>query len=127
MPKLGTDPFTTNNNIAWVPGTTNVPVSVNTINGGCVSDAGNYGRYDAPTNAQYYVDNHDPGGWLAATNAAPAQEFNIQYDGMTVLLMAQTNISANITYHIKIAVADYSDSVFDSAVFIKRWAFCQCQ
>ena len=113
------------NNIAWVPGTTNVPVSVNTINGGCVSDAGGY--YDSPTNAQYYVDNHDPGGWLAATNAAPAQEFNIQYDGMTVLLTAQTYITTGVTNHVKIAIEDYSDSSYDSAIFIKPWSSCQCQ
>ncbi|MGB8369560.1 MAG: choice-of-anchor L domain-containing protein [Limisphaerales bacterium] len=37
---------------------------------------------------------------------------------MTVLLTAQTNISANVAYHIKIAVADYGDDWYDSAVFI---------
>jgi hypothetical protein len=106
------------NDIALVPGTTNVPVSVNTINGGCVSDA--YGQYDPPNNAQYYVDNHDPGGYSAVPPyAVAAPVFNAQYDGMTVLLTAQTNISAHITYHIKIAISDYSDWVYDSAVFIK--------
>jgi hypothetical protein len=104
------------NDLALVPGTTNVPVSVNTINGGCVNDF--YNDCDSPTNAQYYVDNHDPHPYLAATNAAPAPEFNIQYDGMTVLLMAQTFISANVTNHVKIAIADYGDDIYDSAVFI---------
>jgi hypothetical protein len=104
------------NDLALVPGTTNVPVSINTINGGCLSDANN-GQYVPPTNAQYYVDNDDP-SYTAATNAAPAQEFNIQYDGMTVLLTAQTSISANVTNHVKIAIADYGDHNWDSAVFI---------
>jgi hypothetical protein len=109
------------NDFALVPGTTNVPVSVNTINGGCITDAG--GNYDSPVNSQYYVDNHDPYPYSAATNAAPAQEFNIQYDGMTVLLTAQTLISANVTNHVKIAIADYagiydSDFDWDSAIFI---------
>ncbi|MGH7990208.1 MAG: choice-of-anchor L domain-containing protein [Limisphaerales bacterium] len=45
--------------------------------------------------------------------------YNIQYDGTTVLLTAQTFISANVTNHVKIAIADYSDDKLDSAVFIK--------
>jgi hypothetical protein len=115
------------NNIALVPGTTNLLVSVNTINGGCGLDANN--NHDFPTNAQYYVDNHDP-NWLAVSlyaTAAPA--FNIQYDGMTVLLTAQVPITANVTNHVKIAVADYAgttdDSIYDSAVFLKPWLPCQ--
>jgi hypothetical protein len=107
------------NDLALVPGTTNVPVSINTINGGSLGGSF-YGEDLAtvsPSNAQYYVDNDDP-EYIAATNAAPAQEFNIQYDGMTVLLTAQTFISANVTNHVKIAIADYGDHVFDSAVFI---------
>ncbi len=110
------------NDIALVPGTTNVPVSVNNINGGYT----NSGTYVASTNAEYYVDNHDP-HYLAATNAAPAQEFNIQYDGMTVLLTAQTSISANVTNHVKIAIEDYDDQNWDSAIFIKIWSPWQCQ
>ena len=61
--------------------------------------------------------------------AAPA--FNIQYDGMTVLLTAQAPISANVTNHVKIAIADYGgtnpnpDYFWDSAVFLKSWSPCQ--
>ena len=113
------------NDFALVPGTTNVPVSVNTINGGCLSDANN-GQYVPPTNPQYYVDNHDP-VYSAATNAAPAPEFNIQYDGMTVLLTAQTLISANVTNHVKVAIEDYGDASYDSAVLINTWSPSQCQ
>jgi hypothetical protein len=107
----------TNDNIAWVPGTTNVPVSVNNINGGCVINR--FGGTDSPTNPQFYVDNHDPNYSAMPPYAAAAPVYNIQYDGTTVLLTAGTNISANVTYHIKIAIADYLDSSFDSAVFIK--------
>jgi hypothetical protein len=111
------------NDFALVPGTTNVPVSVNTINGGCFSDA-NAGNYDPPVNSQYYVDNGDPNipYDVSATNAAPVPEFNIQYDGMTVLLTAQAYIMAGVTNHVKIGIADYagstSDDIYDSAVFI---------
>ena len=101
------------NDIALVPGTTNVPVSVNTINGGCEQ------YHILPTNPQYYVDNHDPDYSAMPPYAAPAPEFKIQYDGMTVLLTAQTFISANVTNHVKIAIADYLDPNWDSAVFIR--------
>jgi hypothetical protein len=111
------------NDFALVPGTTNVPVTVNTINGGYDNEYVNIW----PINSQYYVDNHDPGN-SSVTNAAPAQEFNIQYDGMTVQLSAKTFISANITNHVKIAIADYyGDDAYDSAVSLKAWSACQCQ
>ncbi len=111
------------NDFALVPGTTNVPVSVNSINGGCLSDY--YASYDSPTNAQYYVDNHDPHPYSAVPPyGVSAPVFNIQYDGMTVLLTAQAPISANVTNHVKIAIADYNDDIYDSAVFLKAWSPC---
>ena len=113
------------NDIALVPGTTNVPVGVNNINGGCVGDAHtNY--VSSPTNPQYYMDNHDPDLSAVPPYAVAAPVFNIQYDGTTVLLTAQKLISANVTNHIKIAIADYKDADYDSAVFIKTWSPCQC-
>jgi hypothetical protein len=45
---------------------------------------------------------------------------------MTILLTAQAFISANVTNHVKIAIADYSDDRVDSAVFIKAWSPSQC-
>jgi hypothetical protein len=104
------------NDIALVPGTTNVPVNTSTINGGCVDDDG--GNYDSPVNGQYYLDNTDPGG-NAAVDAAAIPVCNVQYNGMTVLLTAQASISANITNHVKIAIADYGDEILDSAIFLK--------
>jgi len=111
--------------LALVPGTTNVPVSVNSINGGCVSDA--YYGYDSPTNAQYYVDNHDPDYSAVPPYAVAAPVFNIQYDGMTVLLTAQAPISANVTNHVKITIADYGDWIYDSAAFLRAWSSCPYQ
>jgi len=111
------------NDIALVPGLTNrVAVSVNTINGGYVDVAD-------PTNPQYYVDNADP-NYQAATNTAAIPIYNLQYDGFTTLLTAQTNLSAHITYHVKIGIADYGgktdDHTYDSAIFIKTQTFpCQ--
>jgi hypothetical protein len=41
---------------------------------------------------------------------------------MTVLLAAQTFIDACTTYHIKIAISDYTDERYDSAVFLDEWS-----
>lgn len=111
--------ITTNNNIALVPGTSQ-PVSVNTINGGGVNVQTGY---VLPSNPQYYLDNGDP------TYSANAPVFNIQYDGTTVLLTAQVQVTANVTHHIKIGIEDYGDPAYDSTVFVKVWppdSCCQC-
>jgi hypothetical protein len=97
------------NNIALVPGTTNTPVSVNTINGGGVNHDSQI--YIPPTNPQYYRSNDPPA-------------LNIQYDGLTVLLTAEAQISPGVLHHIKIAIADYGDDVYDSAVFLKAAPPC---
>ena len=60
---------------------------------------------------------------------ASAPVYNLQYDGFTTNLLAQVSVTAGITNHIKIAIADYSgtggdDDRFDSAVFIKAQITC---
>jgi hypothetical protein len=121
--RVGTDWINSiNNDLALVPGTTNVPVSVNTINGGCTSDVNN--NYDSPSNPQYYVDNYDPHFSAISPYAAAFPIYNIQYDGFTTLLTNSVTISANVTNHIKIAIADYGDPNLDSAVFIKATIPC---
>ncbi len=42
---------------------------------------------------------------------------NIQYDGFTVPLNASTTVTPCEQYHIKLAVADAADCIFDSGVF----------
>ena len=110
------------NDLALVPETTNAPVSVNSVNGGCTDTI----HYANPANPLYYVDNHDPNFSAMSPYGASEPVYNLQYDGYTVLLGAQSNLSANVIYHIKIAVADYGDSIYDSAVFIRTQSFpCQ--
>ena len=119
--------ITTNNNIALIPGT-NLPVTVNMINGGGLNIGSQV--YYQPTNPQFYVDNADPFYSADPLYSASAPVFNIQYDGTTVRLTAQIPVSANVTNHIKIAIEDYGDDVLDSAIFIKAWEpgpCCQCQ
>ena len=107
-------------NIAIVPNTT-LPVAVNNVNGGYLNPPTD----DEPAvNPLDYVDNHDPSFSAQPPNVAPVPVYNIQYDGTTSVLSAQTSISANITYTIKIAIADASDANYDSAVFIKAEIPC---
>lgn len=93
-------PFTNSAiNIAVVP-TTSVPVSINTINSGSYS--------------QYYVYNGD--GSNAPYNINP---YYIQYDAFTTVLQAKTAVTPCQTYHLKLAIADASDPIYDSGVFLE--------
>jgi hypothetical protein len=49
----------------------------------------------------------------------PSPIYNLQYDGFITNLTAQIYITAGVTNHVKIAIADYIDPLWDSAVFIK--------
>lgn len=89
----------TNNavNIATIPGTSD-PVAINTVNAGL--------------NSQYFVLNN--------------QVTDIQYDGHTTPLHASIGgLTIGESYHIKLAVADISDSVLDSGVFLSGSSFVQ--
>lgn len=91
-------------NIALIPGTT-TPVSINNVN---------FGSNSPPTgpctNCAYYVDNYS--GLIA-----------INYDGITTKLTAQALVIPCETYHIKIAIADAVDHVFDSSVLLEAGSF----
>jgi PKD repeat protein len=84
-------------NIATVPGTS-TPASINSIN--------------LNSNAQYYVDYVVNGG------------MDTELDGISTELPASFVALANETYHIKIVIADVSDQVFDSGVFIGVESLC---
>ncbi|MBI1341614.1 MAG: T9SS type B sorting domain-containing protein [Terrimonas sp.] len=98
-------------NIALVPGT-DVPVAINSINNGTPGPGGNisYCQLLGPGSPfrGYYVDN---------SNAA------IVYNGMTKTLTAGAHVTPCSTYHLKLAIADLSDGLFDSGVFIKASSF----
>ncbi|MFN5323807.1 MAG: choice-of-anchor L domain-containing protein, partial [Bacteroidota bacterium] len=99
--------ITGSQNMAVIPTTTtgsNI-VSINNVNNG-----NSFGPAGGPcTNCQYYVDN---------VNGA-----NFFLDGHTVGLMAKARVRPCETYHMKIAIADVGDWIFDSAVFLKAQSF----
>lgn len=77
-------------NVALIPGTTTA-VSVNTVN--------------ATQNQAYYINNN--GG------------NSIQYDGFTTVLEGKIAVQQCETYHLKLAVADVVDGIYESGVFIQ--------
>lgn len=81
-------------NVALVPGT-DEPVMINTVNQ-------NY-------NSQYYIDN---------TNGT-----SIAYDAFTTVLQSLLHVVPFESYHIKLAVGDCSDFIYDSGVFLEANSF----
>lgn len=88
--------FAGQQNIAIVPGTTNTPVGVATVNDG-VGGCSNF--------TQFYNSN--------------AGSTTFVYSGFTDVFFAKAGVSPCDTYHLKLAIADASDAVFDSGVFLK--------
>jgi hypothetical protein len=89
-----TGPGYNNVNIANIPGT-NTPVTVNNIN--------------ANVNSGFYYDN--------------TQGQNCGFDGFSLSLTSTTAVTPNQTYHFKIGVADASDQIFDTGVFLEAFSF----
>lgn len=94
------------NNLAVVPGTT-IPISINTINNSPSPgpECTNFGS-GSPFSA-YYVDNQALNGQ------------NVCYDGFTTVLTAVSNVIPCDTYHLKLAIGDGGDQIYDSGVFLK--------
>ncbi len=96
--------ITGNKNIALVPNT-NLPVSINNVNGGGPNSNGP----EAATNPQYYIDNLTGSG-----------RPDFDYAGLTTLFTATaTGLTANADYTLTLVVADAIDTALDSAVFIE--------
>ena len=92
-----TNPYT---NIAVIPDTS-TPVNTNTIHAEIV-------------------------GFCPASNPQYFQGYNMtdtNYNGRTKILSATANIVPNVSYHIKLIIADQTDKNYDSAVFIEGNSF----
>ncbi|MBI3512173.1 MAG: gliding motility-associated C-terminal domain-containing protein [Bacteroidetes bacterium] len=106
----------TQTNIALIPSTA-TPVSINNVNNGQTW----FGPAPGPcTNCAYYVDNP---AYDAVNNPVVAPYDSIQYDGFTTVLTAMYPVQCGETYHIKLAIADVFDHVFDSGVFLEAGSF----
>lgn len=99
--------FVNGQNVALIPGT-DIPVSIDNVNGG------NPFGSDNAKNSAYYRNN-DPSDGDAAINT--------EMDGLTTVLHVQASVISGKPNHIKLAVADAKDTSFDSVVFIKAESF----
>ena len=94
-------------NLAVLPNSTD-PVTINSIN--------------HLTNSQYYIDNdYDDylnNGLQIPPTIDATRFFNFQYDGLTVVLTARTQVQPGQTYHLILAIEDVGDWILDAGVFI---------
>jgi gliding motility-associated-like protein len=111
-----TGPFTDDAiNIALIPGT-DIPVAINTVNGGAATGGGDPATCEAANpnwieDSQYFVDN---GGLPTG---------DVQFPGMTVTLTAEAAVLCGEEYHIKLAIGDAFDGALDSGVFLEAGSF----
>lgn len=103
-----TGPYSNNSeNVAIIPGTT-TPVTINDLNNG--ENDCDFGGPNGPcSNCAFYVDN--------------CNGSTVQYDGFTTPLTAMAVVQCGESYHIKIAIADGGDGVYDSGVFLEAGSF----
>ncbi|MFM8295591.1 MAG: choice-of-anchor L domain-containing protein, partial [Microcystaceae cyanobacterium] len=97
-----TDPAGVTTNIAVIPGTT-TPIAVNNVN--------------SLSNPAYYLNN-DPTDFGFSTTP-----HNTEFDGFTTGLTAAIQVIPGEIYKFKLAIADNSDGIYDSAVFITNESF----
>ncbi|HBS84927.1 MAG: hypothetical protein A2W91_06810 [Bacteroidetes bacterium GWF2_38_335] len=97
-----------NQNIAIIPGSGGVPVAIDNLNAG--NPVGSACDYCA-----YYINNGD--------GYDPTTYNTVQYDGLTTSLTASKAVTPCQTYHLKIAIADAGDGVYDSGVFLQAGSF----
>ena len=103
-------------NLALIPGT-NVPVAINTVNQGFEGSFGSplvchMQNPDWEQHSQYYVNNEN----------VPVP-YDTQFDGFTHPFIVEVPVICGETYHIKLAIADYVDAFYDSAVFLESGSF----
>lgn len=99
-------------NIALIPNSDTF-IGVNTINSGVPANSPNC--LDVNPNymedSQYFVDNNPP------------IDGDVQFPGMTVTITAYAEVICGETYHIKLGIADASDTALDSGVIIEAASF----
>lgn len=86
-----------------------MPVAINTVNPGIPGSGYPSSGCTSLSYSQYYVNND--GGQT------------IQFDGFTVPLKAFAHVVPCQTYHIKLAIADGTDHIYDSGVFFQAGSF----
>lgn len=107
-------------NQAVIPGTT-TPVSINNVNCGQSSGAVSAGSPGNPpvTNCNLFVNNRNNDGSVGANEL-------INLGGLTTTLSFVANVNPGVTNTLYLAIADASDRVLDSAVFLAGGTLSVC-
>ncbi|MFT7898587.1 choice-of-anchor L domain-containing protein, partial [Tenacibaculum ascidiaceicola] len=112
-------------NLAQVPSTTN-PVAVNFVNAGFRGFSNSGYAVDLTKSSLYINNGHvldndsDPNNdGPQNTNPGPFP-VHVEFNGITKRFTTNINLTPGITYHMKIAIADVGDYLYDSGVFITR-------
>jgi hypothetical protein len=99
--------YATVRQVAGDPNSPFVPVAVNNINDGNPLDPA-----FVPARPDLFRPNYvDPNGGASA--------INLELDGITHVLTFQAPVTPGVVNHMKLAIADASDGIYDSAVFIQ--------
>lgn len=93
-------------NMAQIPGGGG-PVSIDNINNGPTNSG-------PCQNCSFYNANG-----TGATSPYDSDDFYIQYDGFTTVMEAVAKVQCGETYHLKIAIADAGDQIYDSGIFLE--------
>lgn len=96
-------------NLAVIPGTGGVPVTTNNVN--------------HINNSNYYVNNSQNLFECLFAQTNPTLLNECQLDGWTDPLTATVSVIPCQKYHIKLAIADVTDELYDSAVFLRANSF----
>jgi gliding motility-associated-like protein len=96
-------------NIALLPLTPPIPVTINNVHNGAANNG-------PCTNCQFYNNNTANG-----MNAQNGQF--VRFNGFTNVLTAMSPVICGETYHIKMAIADVFDRIYDSGVFLEAGSF----
>ena len=84
--------------ISIIPSTIDIHVAINFLN---------LASYN-----EFYIDN----------SGSIADDY-VQYDGLTVALPATATVTPCQTYHLTLAIADVTDAIYDSGIFIEENSF----
>lgn len=104
----------------------NNAINIATLPNGAFVSINNVNHFN---NSEYYISNTTPSsnsGVNCGSNhplgSAPAIN-EVEFDAFTTVLVAETAVQPFETYHIKLAIADALDNIFDSAIFIEQYSF----
>lgn len=102
-------------NIALIPDS-EVPIGVNTLNGGVPTGGGTAENCETANpnwieDSQYFIENYSQ------------SISNVGFNGFTVNIEAFVEVQQNETYHLKFAICDASDGALDSGIILEANSF----